>query len=327
MSTIKKISSIELNNINRTRKNKDSIKEFANAIRNGFKDSMSIGSNTDGGYTVPEDIQTKIEELRESKFSLKDLVTVEPVATLKGERIYKKRTQQKGFAMISEGEKIGEKETPQFEKVQYEIKKYGGYFPVTNELLEDASDKEIVSALVNWISDESRVTANKIILDTINTIEKTTLNDIDDFKKVINVILSSIYENIVIVTNDDGFQYLDTLKDSKGNYLLQPVITKPSQYILFNRKMKVIPNIDMPSNTETEGKRAIPFIIGDLKEGIIFFDRKKTTLISSPVASVEGINAFEQDLTLFRAIEREDCTIRDNKAFVNGQIIIDDTIQ
>lgn len=303
----------------------DPIKEFANAARRGFKNSMSEGVLTDGGYTVPEDIQTRINEYREAKFSLTQLVTVEPVSTNKGSRVYKKRTQQTGFSKVGENEKIGKKNTPQFTKIDYEIDKYGGYFPVTNELLED-SDANISSALISWIGDESRVTRNKIILGAVTTKSKTTFEDIDDIKKALNVTLGSAFKNTSsIITNDDGFQYLDTLKDSDGDYLLQPIITMPSTYTLFNRPVIVIPNADMPSDETIKGKRTIPFIVGDLKEGIVFYDRKVLTIASSNIASAGDLNAFEQDLTLFRAIEREDCGVRDDMAFVNGVITIDDS--
>ena len=65
-------------------------------------------------------------------------------------------------------------------------------------------------------------------------------------------------------------------------------------------------------------------IIGDLKEGIKFFDRKQLTITASNLAAAGELNAFEEDLTLFRAIEREDCQVKDDMAFVNGELTIDD---
>ena len=145
-----------------TNSKKDSTKEFANAARNGFKvnNSMSEGTPADGGYTVPEDILTRINTYKESKKSLKDLVDVEKVITNKGQRTFKKRSQQTGFVKVGEKGKIGAKATPQFERITYEIEKYAGYFPVTNELLSD-SDANITKTLIEWIGDESRITANK----------------------------------------------------------------------------------------------------------------------------------------------------------------------
>jgi hypothetical protein len=41
---------------------------------------------------------------------------------------------------------------------------------------------------------------------------------------------------------------------------------------------------------------------------------------TSDVAAIGDLNAYEEDLTLFRAIEREDVTQRDAAAFVNGRV-------
>ena len=305
---------------------KDSVKEFADAARKGFRNSMNEGTAADGGYTVPEDIQTRINERRTAKTSLIDLVDVENVTTNKGSRTFKKRTQQTGFTKISEGGKLSAGSTPQFERMSYEIAKYAGYFPVTNELLED-SDANITDTLVTWIGDESRVTRNKIILGVIDQKAKTTIKSLDDIKEALNVTLGQAFKQTsCIVTNDDGLQWLDTLKNDRGEYLLQPSPADPMKMVLCagatTVPVKVIPNDDMPSDTTTKGTTKIPVIIGDLKEGIKFFDRKRLTLITSNIAVAGELNAFEEDLTLFRAIEREDCKTKDDAAFVNGVLTI-----
>ena len=305
---------------------KDSVKEFADAARKGFRNSMNEGTAADGGYTVPEDIQTRINERRTAKTSLIDLVDVENVTTNKGSRTFKKRTQQTGFTKIGEGGKLSAGSTPQFERMSYEIAKYAGYFPVTNELLED-SDANITDTLVTWIGDESRVTRNKIILGVIDQKAKTTIKSLDDIKEALNVTLGQAFKQTsCIVTNDDGLQWLDTLKNDRGEYLLQPSPADPMKRVLCagatTVPVKVIPNDDMPSDTTTKGTTKIPVIIGDLKEGIKFFDRKRLTLITSNIAVAGELNAFEEDLTLFRAIEREDCKTKDDAAFVNGVLTI-----
>lgn len=301
----------------------NSIAEFANAARNGFRvnNKMTIGSKPDGGYTVPEDILTSINTYRESKKSLKDLVTVEKVTTSKGSRTFKKRAQQTGFIKVGEGGKIGKGATPQFERLDYEIEKYAGYFPVTNELLAD-SDANITNTIIQWIGDESRVTANKLILNVIKTKAETKLEGLNGIKKALNVTLGSAFKaTSKIITNDDGLQYLDTLKDGNGRYILQAdPITPMSMWLCAGATkvpVEVIPNSDMPST----GNKA-PFIIGDLKEGIVFWDRQLISIKMSDIASIGDLNAFEEDLTLFRAIEREVVTKKDEQAFVNGYIDI-----
>lgn len=296
----------------------DAVKAFADAARRGFK-SMNEGAVADGGYTVPEDIVTQIQHFRDAKASLLQLVTVVPVKTNKGARTFKQRAQQTGFAKVGEGGKIGAKATPQFTRIEYEIEKYAGYFPVTAELLAD-TDANITGELTQWIGDESRVTANKLILEQINAKDATEIKSLDDVKKALNVTLGSAFKaTSVIVTNDDGLNWLDTLKNADEEYLLQPNPAEPMKLQLCAGAtvvpVHVFPNADMPTT-----EAGIPVIIGDLKEGIVYWDRQQMNIKTSDVAAIGELNAFEEDLVLFRAIEREDVTQRDTAAFVNGRV-------
>lgn len=300
----------------------DSVAEFASAARQRFRNAgMKEGTPADGGYTVPEDIQTRINEYREAQASLISLVDVENVTTNKGQRTFKKRAQQTGFVKVAEGGKIGAGVTPQFERLSYEIEKYAGYFPVTNELLSD-SDANIVGTLTAWIGNESRITRNKLILTTLGTKEKTPIATLDDIKKALNVTLGQAFKPTSrIVTNDDGLQWLDTLKNEKGEYLLQPSPADPMQLRLCagatTIPVTVVPNADLPTATDK-----IPFIIGDLKEAVKFFDRNQMSIMASDIASIGTLNAYEMDMTLFRAIEREDCVLKDKGAFVYGEVTV-----
>jgi HK97 family phage major capsid protein len=173
------------------------------------------------------------------------------------------------------------------------------------------------------------VTRNKLILEVAAKKGKTTLSGLDDIKKALNVTLGQAFKaTSKIITNDDGMQYLDTLKDANGRDLLQPNPTEPAVMQLRAGAtivpIKVIPNADMPSDVATQGKRKIPVIIGDLKEAIKFFDRNQTSIITSNIAAVGDLNAFEEDLTLYRAIEREDVQPKDLEAIVYGEIELED---
>lgn len=302
---------------------KNSIKAVADAIRK-VAQSMNEGTGTEGGYTVPEDIQTRIEELREATFSLEQLVDVEPVTTMSGQRTYKTRKQKKGFTKVGEKSKISQIEGPAFERIKYTIEKYAGYLPITNELLED-SDENLVNTILAWLADESRVTRNKLILDAVKTNAAEKIEEgIKGIKTVLNKKLGQAFKpTSYIITNDDGLDYLDQLEDNNGRPLLNP---DPTNQALMQLRagasivpIRVIPNDDMPSE-ETK----LPFIIGDLKEGIKLFDRKKVNIMTSNTAVVgdgdTAINAFEDDMTIFRGIEREDVEVKDKKAFYNCYI-------
>lgn len=300
----------------------DAIHAFADAARHKFQ-NMNEGTPADGGYTVPADIQTKINEFKEAQFSLKSLVSVEKVSTNTGRRTYKTKGLNSGFTAVGEGAAIGEATAPKFEKVDYTIKKFGGYLPVTNELLSD-SDANITAFVTKWLADESVATENAQIIAAIKAaFTETALTGLDSIKAAVNVTLGSAYDS-VIVTNDDGLNYLDTLKDEQKRYILSPDAQNPMQMVVAcgarRIPVKVVPNAVLKTEAGDSGKNKIPFFIGDMAEAIEFFDREQISVKSSDVAAVTGVNAFEDDMTLFRGIIRFDAVKKDGGALVNGYI-------
>lgn len=297
----------------------DAVKAFADAVRAHFKvKDLNEGTPADGGYTVPADISTMVNTLREEHFSLASLIDRETVSTNTGRRTYKQRAQHTGFTQVGEGGKIGKTAAPQFSVIEYTIKKYAGYMPVTNELMED-SDAAITNMMTAWLAQDSVATENAQILAKVNEKAATPLTGIKDIKKAINVTLAAFAGSVRIVTNSDGLQYLDTLEDGNKRPLLSPDPVKPMELYLSvgvrRIPVTVVPNDVLPT---TESK--IPFIMGDLKEYMKEFDRKGLTLMTSNIAAVEGFNAFEQDMTLIRAIMRADWVVKDEAAIVRGEL-------
>ncbi len=312
----------------------DAIHEFANAARRRFVNANTEGTGSEGGYTVPQDIQTKINEYKEAKFSLQNLADVESVTTMSGRRTYKTRAQHTGFSNVAEGGAIGAKTGPAFGVVNYSIGKYAGYLPVTNELLED-SDANIANTLIEWLGDEDIATRNNLIITKFKASSHTaTIASIDDIKHEVNVTLGSAYAgSVAVVTNDDGFNWLDTLKKdgSSNEYLLKPAQdqTAPWKHELAVGASRipviVIPNAILASVTSGTST-AVPVFIGDTHEYVKVFDRKKLSIEQSNVASVgsgdDAINAFEQDMTIFRGIDRLDVEIKDADALVYGTLTL-----
>ncbi|GAE27022.1 phage capsid protein [Halalkalibacter wakoensis JCM 9140] len=291
---------------------KTPVADFCNVLRTRRIDNVvTVSVDEDGGFTVPKDIQTKINEYRESKDDLTKLVTVEPIKTMEGARTFKTRAQQTGFIEVDELAEIPEKATPKFTRLGYKAKKYAGFMRTSNEAIKD-SDTNVVQFLTKWVGDESRVTRNKLVLTTLGTKAKTAIDDVDGIKKAMNVTLDPAFAATTeVVTNQDGFNWLDTLKDAEGKYLLQPSITSPSGKQLFGKNVTVISNKDLPSVTNKA-----PLIIGDLKEAVVIFDRENLSI----KASDEAHDSFITDSTLLRAIERLDVKMRDAEAFVYGEI-------
>lgn len=294
-------------------------KALADAARRGFRTKdMSEGSMADGGYTVPEDISTRVNKYAEEHFSLRSLISYETVSTNAGRRTYQTRAQHTGFAEVAEGGKITKVATPQFEILNYTVRKFAGHLPVTNELLAD-SDAAIASTITDWLGKEKVATENAQILAKVAEKDATAMTGIDDIKRAVNVTLAAFAGSIRIVTNSDGLQYLDTLKDGNKRPLLSPDPVKPMELYLSvgvrRIPVTVVPNAVLKTE---EGK--IPFIVGDLHSYVRMFDRQHMTITVSNTATVGELNAFEQDLTLWRAILRADWQVLDAEAIVRGEL-------
>ncbi len=296
-------------------KEKNVIKEFADAIKN-----LNEATGADGGYTVPEDIDTTIRTLREQHFSLASLIAHETVTAPSGRRTYKKRAQHTGFAAVGEGGKIGKASKPQFDVLNYQIKKYAGYMPVTNELLED-SDANIANMMTEWLAQESVATENAQILAKVKEKAATAMAGIVDIKKAVNVDLAAFADTVRIFTNADGLQYLDTLEDGNKRPLLSPNPTQPMAMSL-SVGARSIPLVVIPNDVLPTESNKIPVIIGDLHEYVEQFDRKGLVLTTSNVAAVTDFNAFEEDMTLIRAIMRADWQVKDEAAIVRGELTV-----
>ena len=122
-----------------------------------------------------------------------------------------------------------------------------------------------------------------------------------------------------VITNDDGLAWLVTQKDENGRYLLAPNPSEPSQLQLTVGgavlPVKVYDNDVIPS----DGTKA-PFILGSLKDGIAYWQKKGFGIKTSDVAVVGDLNAYEQDLILWRASQWDDCTEWDTEAYVYGEV-------
>lgn len=158
------------------------------------------------------------------------------------------------------------------------------------------------------------------IIRLLKTLPKQDLANFGDIKSVLNVGLDpSISNTSTILTNQDGYNWLDQLVDSQGRPLLQPDITQAGGYLYKGRRIVVVANKQLPSDT-VNGKA--PIIIGNLKELIVLFTRKFFELASTK----EGGDAWRRDTTEFRAIMRNDIKIWDPGAAIFGQLDITDEV-
>ncbi|EOO27776.1 HK97 family phage major capsid protein [Bacillus cereus BAG1X2-3] len=287
------------------------------SVMQEYKAALSENTGKDGGYIVPEDITTTINQLKQTVDNLEQYVNVQPVSTNKGARTLEKRAASTPFAPLSEYGKpnaMQEIASPEFDRLSYAIEDYAGFLPVPNDLLDD-TDQALEEYLRQWIAKKSIATRNYLILQELNKLTKVDFKDYKGIKTALNVTLDPAFAaGANIFTNQDGFNYLDQLEDKNGRPLLQPDPTNPTRSLLSGKPVITLSNKTIA--TDKDGKA--PFIVGNLKEAIILWDRKQLSIDMTK----EGGNAWRTNTSEFRAIEREDVTPWDTEAVVYGQITV-----
>lgn len=269
--------------------------------------ALSSTTEADGALLIPKDQETQVIELARDYSSLRELVYVETVSTLTGTRVIEVDGEYTPFAEVTEGSKISDIENGQFKSIPYSCKTYGGILPIPNNLLKD-NKGNLLYHVSKWFAKKKVATENKLISDSLNTFSKTAMKGIDDIKTVLNKTLDpAISANAIVVTNQTGFNELDKMKDTDGNYLLQPDPTKPTQKLLKGRPVKVYSDKVLANDTTKA-----PVIIGDFKRAITLFDRQLLTVDSTNI----GAGAFETNTTKVRGLMRLDVQKFDEKAIV-----------
>lgn len=275
---------------------------------------LQSAQDENGGYIIPKDVSTQIHEYKRTQlYDLSTLVNVVQTRFTSGTRVFEKLADQKAFVNIDEWDKISDIETPQFEQKSYSMKSYAGILPVPRQLLQD-TDQALLQFLAKFIAKKSLFTRNSKILEVLKTLPKRAkaVAVTDDLKDILNVELDGVFATgAVIVTNQDGYNWLDKCKDENGNYLLQRDVTGTTGYTLFGHRVVVVPNSTLAST----GKKA-PLFIGDLKEAVVLFDRGTYEVLSTEV----GGQAFQRNSYDIRVIDRFQVQTWDTAAVISTEI-------
>lgn len=324
---------------------KNLVKSFVNIIKAGFlhvepdeadvkvyKDALTSDvTPNDGqqgiGVTIPEDIRTDIIELRRSSDNLEQYVNVEGVTTKTGTRNIEVDAESTPFDNVDEAADFPEMDEPVFEPIEYKVKKKGGILKMTAELLEDTA-ANIMAYINKWIAKKTKATRNAMILKVLNTMtagKEVVVSNLDSLKDIFNEMLDpAIAATSIIITNQSGFNYLDKLKDSDGNYILQkdPTLQTKGKLLfgeypvvkLSKKTLKSTPILAADAKTVTGYKH--PVFCGDLKEAITLFDRNVLTIDLND----KGAGLWEKDMTGIKVRDRFDVQPVDKGAVIKGEI-------
>jgi len=286
------------------------IREFRNVMHEG---GVSTDPDGDSSLIVPPDIQTNINAIMRELNDLTQYVRQERTRTLSGRRVLEADEDMVPMAPVDEYGEIQAMDNPKFVPVEYTLRKRAGFLPLTSELLQD-TDQNILAYVQDWIARKVVVTRNVLIRNVLATLDKVPVSGINDLKRILNVDLDpAISTSAIILTNQDGFHFLDTQEDNDGRPLLQPDPTNATQRLFKGRPIVVLSNRHFP----TVDNKA-PMVVGNLRQLVVHFWRGMFELASTR----EGGEAWRRDSTELRVITRDDVVLWDEGAAVYGEITL-----
>jgi HK97 family phage major capsid protein len=269
--------------------------------------------DADGGFLVPKEISNDIQELKLQYKSAKELVDVVPVGTKSGSYVVEDLAGMADLINFDEATGNLAEQQPKFRNVPFDVLPYGALTPISNILLQDEKANLMGYVNRNFIKKAIR-TENKKIFDALK-LGKTAklLADWKALKKSMNKDLDPMVAEVsIVVTNQDGFDYMDAALDSAtGRPILQPDPTNPTKKLFMGKPVHVFSNVELPT-TGTTTKKA-PIFYGSLVDGVKFFDREVYEVAVSKEAG------FSKNQTLVRCIERFDVKQADVDAYVYGE--------
>ncbi|MFD2681210.1 phage major capsid protein [Bacillus seohaeanensis] len=269
--------------------------------------------NTDGGYLVPKDIATEINELKRQYKSAKALVGVIPTSTESGSFVVEDLSTMTDLVNFDEDNTGLNEQQPKFSNVEYKIANYGAITPISKSFLQDET-ANFLTYLNGNFSKKAIRTENKKIFEALK-LGKTAkaVADIKGLKGLVNKDLDpAIREASVFITNQDGFAYLDELEDGNNRPLLQPDPTQPTNKTLFGLPVHVFSNAELPTAGTTTKKA--PLYVGSMVDAIKFFDRGVYEVAISEHAG------FTKNQNVARCVERFDVKQADKDAYVYATI-------
>lgn len=218
-------------------------------------------TTTTAGAMVPKEVINDVMNLKNSDYDLAKYVTVKQVGSPVG--TYPVAVVNNGvLATKDELAQIGDIDADLFRGVDYKVQTRAGKIYLSNELVED-SEVDIVGEVKQQLQRLIQNTNNSEITKLLVGFKKIAATGTDDLKEVFNVELDPAL-NVSVLTNQDGFNWLDTLKDSEGRYLLQPSIDAQSGKQLFGAPVIVVSNKILA----TPAAGTYPMVIGDLQQAV-----------------------------------------------------------
>ena len=243
---------------------------IAKYIRSGQTRDIVGLKTTDSGSAalIPTEV-LKPHFVNKTRNPLLDLVKRVQVNSGGGKYPVIKKTENK-MKSTDELKDNPELAKPNITEVDYSIKTYRGYIPVSQEMIDDA-DYDIMAIVEEEVFNQGENTELSLIADILKTATVADAAGFDGIKDIYNKKLKPIYKASIVVTQS-MFAALDKVKDKNGNYMLQPDVTSPTGYSFGGKTIYTV------EDTVFGSERDMKFFIGDISEFVSLFDRSQVSV-------------------------------------------------
>lgn len=279
---------------------------FSAYVKRGEEKSLSVGSNPDGGYLVPDQTATEITRL---------LTAVSPIRSIAGVReisssVYKKPVSISGPAVGWVGETAARPETSSqtLAEVTYQTMELYAMPAATSAFLDDA-----VVDVGQWIADEintafaEQETAAFVNGDGTNKptgfLQATQVaqgswswgnvgyvatgvsgdfpvsDESDALIDLVYALKSGYRQNAIWVMNRQTQAAVRKIKDADGNYIWQPSLTAEGRAKLMG--FDLVEAEDMPDIAADSTSIAF----GDFNRGYLIVDRRGVSVLRDPYSN------------------------------------------
>lgn len=243
---------------------------IAKYIRTGQTRDIVGLKTTDSGSAalIPTEV-LKLHFVNKTRNPLLDLVERVKVNSGSGKYPVIKKTDG---VMVSTDELKSNPELgkPAISEIDYSIKTYRGYVPVSQEMIDDA-DYDIMSIVEDEVFNQGENTELSLVTAVLKTATQADAAGFDGIKDIYNKKLKSIYKASIVVTKS-MFAALDKVKDKDGRYMLQTDVASPTGYSFGG---KTIYKVD---DTVFGNEGDMKFFIGDVTEFVKEFDRSQVSV-------------------------------------------------
>lgn len=246
---------------------RDAIAKF---IRTGQTRDIEGLKTTDSGSAalIPNEV-LKPHFLEKTRNPLLDLVQHVQVNSGSGKYPVIKKTDSK-MASTDELKANPELGKPSISEIDYSIKTYRGYIPVSQEMIDDA-DYDIMSIVEDEVFNQGENTELSLVATILKSATQADAAGFDGIKDIYNKKLKPIYKASIVVTQS-MFAALDKVKDKNGRYMLQTDVASPTGYSFGGKTIYLVDDTVFGSEGDMK------FFIGDVSEFVKLFDRSQVSV-------------------------------------------------